>query len=248
MKFNLITKASNAFDFASRRKTFTQLLSASTLAVGAISTISAVPARAISLAGGQVVWTGEVDNFVQLINPTPGDTIDTIFNNISMGAAMVSSATGPFTTTGLFDQSPSGGGVYPIDPSSVTTFTYVSGDSSNYTYELASDLDFAFANTVTLTVVAGTKFSGNINPAGTAASLFTNDGTGSFYTQGGVRTDVTALSFTLNDIGGGVTAGYSILASTTTTAVPEPFTIVGTLVGGTVAMRMRKKLATASQE
>ena len=26
------------------------------------------------------------------------------------------------------------------------------------------------------------------------------------------------------------------------TAVPEPFTIVGTLIGGTAALRMRKKL------
>jgi hypothetical protein len=29
------------------------------------------------------------------------------------------------------------------------------------------------------------------------------------------------------------------------TAVPEPFTIIGTLVGGTAALRMRKKLAAA---
>jgi hypothetical protein len=29
------------------------------------------------------------------------------------------------------------------------------------------------------------------------------------------------------------------------TAVPEPFTIIGTIVGGTAALRMRKKLAAA---
>jgi hypothetical protein len=29
---------------------------------------------------------------------------------------------------------------------------------------------------------------------------------------------------------------------TTSTAVPEPFTIIGTLIGGTAAFRMRKKL------
>lgn len=29
------------------------------------------------------------------------------------------------------------------------------------------------------------------------------------------------------------------------TAIPEPFTIIGTLVGGTAAVRMRKKLKTA---
>jgi hypothetical protein len=252
MKFNLTTtKASNSFDFASRRKTFAQLLTISTLSIGALSAMI-VPAKAISLAEGQVAWTGEVDNFLSLVNPIPGDTIDVTINNTGMGA-MVTSATGPFfTTPGLFDQrTPAvtgvdGSGVYPIN-SAAATFLYVSGDSSNYVYELVSNLDFAFINGVTLTVVGGTKFRGDLNP-GQAANLSTNNGTGSFYTEGGVRTDVTALSFTLNDIGGGKTAGYSILASTTATAVPEPFTIVGTLVGGTVAMRMRKKLAQASQD
>jgi hypothetical protein len=33
----------------------------------------------------------------------------------------------------------------------------------------------------------------------------------------------------------------------TTTAVPEPFTVIGTLVGGTAALRMRKKLKSASK-
>lgn len=250
MKSNLITTASNAFDFTSRSKTLAQVLTISTLAIGALSTIAA-PARSISLAGGQVVFGGEVDNFLSLVDPVVGDTIDVMFNNTGMGA-MVSSATGPFfTTPGLFDQrtpavtGADGSGVYPIT-AAAASFLYVSGDSSNYIYKLVGNLDFAFTNGVTLTVADGTKFRGELNP-GRAANLSTNDGTGSFYTEGGVRTDVTALSFGLNDINSGQTAGYTILASTTT-AVPEPFTIVGTLIGGTVAMRMRKKLAKASQE
>jgi hypothetical protein len=36
-------------------------------------------------------------------------------------------------------------------------------------------------------------------------------------------------------------------ANTVATAVPEPFTIIGTLVGGTAALRMRKKLKSASK-
>jgi hypothetical protein len=36
-------------------------------------------------------------------------------------------------------------------------------------------------------------------------------------------------------------------ASTGTTAVPEPFTIIGTVIGGTAAVRMRKKLKQASK-
>jgi hypothetical protein len=38
-------------------------------------------------------------------------------------------------------------------------------------------------------------------------------------------------------------SGAGDILPSTTTAVPEPFTIFGTLIGGTAALRMRKKLA-----
>jgi hypothetical protein len=251
MKFNQITKASYSIEKFFKTDILRQLLTISTIA-GAIAVAMAAPARSVSLAEGQVVFIGEVDNFLSLVDPVADDTIDVLFNNSGIDAT-VSSATGPFfTTPGLFNQrTPAvtgrdGSGVYGIAPAAPATFKYVTGDASNYTYNLVNNLDFAFNNGVTLTVIGGTKFRGNLTP-GDAASLTTNDGTGSFYTQGGVRTDVTALSFSLNDIDGGSTAGYSILASTTTSA-PEPLTIVGTLIGATAAVRMRKKLAKASQE
>ena len=57
---------------------------------------------------------------------------------------------------------------------------------------------------------------------------------------GTVNTD--SFNLTFNDISSRSGAGgYSVLASTFT-AVPEPFTIIGTLVGGTAAVLMRKKL------
>ena len=42
---------------------------------------------------------------------------------------------------------------------------------------------------------------------------------------------------------------YSLVASVAppTTAVPEPFTIIGTIVGGTAAIRTRKKLKAAAK-
>jgi hypothetical protein len=44
------------------------------------------------------------------------------------------------------------------------------------------------------------------------------------------------------------TAGLAFdFASTTSTAVPETFTIVGTLIGGTAALRMRKKLKSSGK-
>lgn len=46
------------------------------------------------------------------------------------------------------------------------------------------------------------------------------------------------------DLGG---FGTTISGAPTATAVPEPFTIVGTLIGGTAALRMRKKLKSATK-
>jgi hypothetical protein len=44
-----------------------------------------------------------------------------------------------------------------------------------------------------------------------------------------------------------ISGGGDILPSTATTAVPEPFTLVGTLIGGTAALRTRKKLKSANK-
>ncbi len=50
----------------------------------------------------------------------------------------------------------------------------------------------------------------------------------------------------------GRTSAYAVdilnVNNTTPTAVPEPFTIVGTLIGGTAALRMRKKLGVNKSE
>lgn len=52
----------------------------------------------------------------------------------------------------------------------------------------------------------------------------------------------TSNSFPNSTIGNSYGAGSFTANQTTTTAVPEPFTIIGTLVGGSAALRMRKKL------
>jgi hypothetical protein len=39
----------------------------------------------------------------------------------------------------------------------------------------------------------------------------------------------------------------NVILSSNATAVPEPFTIIGTIIGGTVAIRMRKKLKTIAK-
>jgi hypothetical protein len=55
----------------------------------------------------------------------------------------------------------------------------------------------------------------------------------------------TVLQFRVNDSDSSNNSGSFTVSSPTappTTAVPEPFTIIGTLIGGTAAVRMRKRL------
>jgi hypothetical protein len=55
----------------------------------------------------------------------------------------------------------------------------------------------------------------------------------------------TELQFRVSDIDTGNNSGSFTVSSPIappTTAVPEPFTIIGTLIGGTAAVRMRKRL------
>jgi hypothetical protein len=53
----------------------------------------------------------------------------------------------------------------------------------------------------------------------------------------------TVLEFRVNDSDNFNNLGaFTVSSPIATTAVPEPFTIIGTVIGGTVALRMRKKL------
>jgi hypothetical protein len=86
-----------------------------------------------------------------------------------------------------------------------------------------------------------------VTNATTLASLFTSLSGGS-------------VTYTLNDVDGGdnvlnfpsgidaslASVSYIPTASSST-AVPEPFTIIGTIMGGTAAMRMRKKLKSSTK-
>jgi Nidogen-like len=96
--------------------------------------------------------------------------------------------------------------------------------------------------------------SGGVNGlGGTPARAGYSNGAGTFYefTGSGVSgafLDGGSNSLIANSLNSDVLGRYTFNArngavvTPPTTSVPEPFTIVGTLVGGTAAMRMRKKL------
>jgi hypothetical protein len=113
-----------------------------------------------------------------------------------------------------------------------TAGSYIFDSSSPYdNYGLLYQGSFDPASPLTNVII------GNDDNFTTSYNFTTNLSTGTNYflvSTGFNNTDFGAFTTTI-DGPGNVSAGGA-------TAVPEPFTIVGTLVGGTAAMRMRKKL------
>jgi hypothetical protein len=92
--------------------------------------------------------------------------------------------------------------------------------------------------------------SNSANGAGSATPLtslsFSNVTLGSIFGNALDTTPTSTLNLITNDsFYTDNTSGYIVSGSISSTPVPEPFTIVGTLVGGTAAVRMRKKLKAA---
>ena len=93
-----------------------------------------------------------------------------------------------------------------------------------------------------------TVFDG-INPSGTALSGFGQttaaaDGTAGFFGVTSTSADITKIVFNIyNTADGGKDANFAInrLSIGNPQAVPEPFSILGTLFGGAVALKMRKR-------
>jgi hypothetical protein len=111
------------------------------------------------------------------------------------------------------------------------TFSTVVGQNYSLSYDLASD---GFQpNQFQVKIGGNTLFDrSNIGSQPFTSYNFNFVGTGSDTLQFGGRNDPGSLS--LDNV--------VVAAATPTTSVPEPFTIVGTMIGGTAALRLRKKL------
>jgi hypothetical protein len=244
-------KLTNSIEADTKATSFIRILMMGMMTVGACVGMTTRPAQAVSLANGRIDFAGGTAAFINGVTPASGNSFDITFNHVTPSAKVIA-ATGSFFTSGLFNQrTPAGTGAdgsgdYDLLSAPTVSFIKPTGDDTNFTYELANDLNIEFLNRVTLTIGSGTKFRGdrNIN----SVQISTLDRSKSFFTQDGDRTDLSAFSFSFIDAGGGPTAVYEIVASTNTAAVPEPFTIVGTMIGGTAALRMRKKLSDAQQK
>jgi hypothetical protein len=206
---------------------------ASSLAIGVAAIIPAAPAGAVLLNSGNFSFAdGTTDFFTSL-----GQTSYTVnFNNTS-GAAFINSATGAFSSSFAPGSTPA------VTPST-GIFSLVSGNI----FSLASPLSFNFpVNGVNVSIDSGSTFTRTFNNVNSGVGFADLSVTGRVANADGT-VNLQALSFTFNDNpnpGGG---SYSVtLSPNNPLNVPEPFSVIGTIVGGTAAFRMRKKLANAGK-
>jgi hypothetical protein len=221
----------------------------SSLAVGVATSISAAPAGAVSITSGNLIITDGVQNINVVgggsITPAAGTRFTAGFNLVN--SATVLSANGSFATAGL-----SSGPRY-IASSSVDYLSLGGG-----TYTQVGDLVFNIAQQVTSSPSVARLVIGN----GSSYSAVAGSGRTTFSFLSGNTTFQTFPDNTLSQISLGIgdfafdvenigrpfpTAGANGSYSLTASAVPEPFTIIGTIIGGTAAFRMRKKLSSSAK-
>jgi hypothetical protein len=229
-------------------KTSNSLTAARLFAIGAIATgaaaFSAVPARAASFSAGQLNFTGLTSDFyTQLTSTAVGGNFTIDFNTPGNSASILSNnltvASDANTASSLTPSS--------FQPISSPTGTFTKNTPTTFT--LSNALSFAFGSGTTVNIASGNPFSLNFLSGGAVNFGFTNgNGIGTIL-NGADGTTAQVLSFTISDgstDGGG---NYGIVAGPVDpTAIPEPFTIIGTLVGGTAALRMRKKLTGSAKK
>jgi hypothetical protein len=234
MKLKQFTSLSNSVKFFSTTHKISQALAIGGLAIGAATAMSAAPAQAVVLNTGELSFSDGTGNFSSQVSPTPGNSFSVNFNPASL--AFVTNATGSFSP------------FFPVIPNQETiapstgTFNFVGVNLPNtFDYSLAAPLTFAFTKGVNLTVGSGSIFRGLTNNAnGTDFSLLTK--VGSVFSNAGDIAPINTLDFSFGDTSLSGSGTYRISASSLGAQVPEPFTIIGTIVGGTAAFRMRKKL------
>jgi hypothetical protein len=239
-----IKEFTNTPSFATKKVSFktstlTQLLAVGSLAIGVGAIVPTAPAQAAVLNTGELVFQDGTSNFFEQVVPGAGDTFSVNFNPGNL--AFVTGASGVFGTPPYFPVTPL---AYTIAPST-GNFTF-SGINAPGTFDYTltgGSLPFTFNNGVNLTVANGSIFRGAFNNFTRGVDFGIISSTGSFFSNADGQVPTTALAFSFGDIPNGTGGSYGISAA----PIPEPFTIIGTIVGGVAAIRMRKKLSDSNK-
>ena len=244
----------NSIETSSKSTSLTQMFAISTLAIGASVGIAVAPAHAVFITNGQLSFNDGVLNTAdtvpvspativtpgsKIITPVAGNEFTASFNN--RGVVVVGIATGDFSTP------------FPNSTQAVTASSVGLRYDSGSNYKTTGELVFDFGTSGKLSIASGATFLNT--PQGATHSNFAYQGTTASFVNNFNTTviPITSFNFDVDNIAsnnpanlspnGSYSLVTSIVGAPPTTAVPEPFTIIGTLVGGTAAVRMRKKLA-----
>jgi hypothetical protein len=217
-------------------KTSLKIVAASSLAMGVVAGVSAAPASAVTFGTGELDFGVFTSPFASLVNPAvPGNNFNVTFN--PSGTTSIFSATGAFSPT--FTSASTIGSNSPT-----VNFSNIGGSAYRLNQNLV--LNFAAATPTSFTLLQNSTFmeteifSGGLR---VGAGLQLANSAGAFFTNAGDITNIPTLAFSFTDTG--IPSGGLFVAQASPTAVPEPFTIIGTIIGGTAAFRMRKKLASS---
>jgi hypothetical protein len=216
------------------------IIAAGTLAIGSLSVIPAAPAGAVAITNGQLNFS---DGTLDFFNATPGANIVVNFNPGNVAFLNGANGSGSTGFNAFFTGAP-----FSLLPVTASTgnFSFVSGN----TYRLTNDLNFVFNNGVTATIGANSTFTNTITtgiPSNSQFSIAT--AVGALVKTGPAASDSTPLqisTFQFSDAAGVGGGNYSFIA--TASPVPEPFTIIGSIVGGAAALRMRKKMSKSVED
>jgi hypothetical protein len=208
------------------------LLCATAGAVATLSLQSAASATTLSFSG-----TANAAESASTITPAvPSITLNDNYNAVT--------DTLSFNATGTVNLNNQGGAVSPYVTNAAGILT-----AAAPSYGLSTGGSLIGPNSANFgSILVGNGSIGYFklfSTTSTATSLSTGTVTLSsiFGSQSSLLTNGTTLYFKVNDTTYGDNVGsFAFNGTLSNTAVPEPFTIIGTLVGGTAAFRMRKKL------
>jgi hypothetical protein len=192
-------------------------------------------------------------------------TTSIVVSSVFVSAANASAAVFNFTFDNTFDYTVTppfvGSGTLSFDgTATVGTYSLNSLSNLNMNFSFTDGSSYTIANLDSPIMLSNSgisifdRGSGNLGLVTTGAVLRFKNSSLQFEPTSNINDPVALFgndsnaavvhTYVNNNVGG----SYNATAVAPTTPVPEPFTVIGTLVGSTAAFRMRKKLTDRADE
>ncbi|WP_310426235.1 PEP-CTERM sorting domain-containing protein [Chamaesiphon sp. VAR_48_metabat_135_sub] len=246
MKVKEFASTPNFAKASFRTSTLAQLLTAGGLAIGVAASIPVAPAQAVVINTGELAFNDGAFNSSGTISSNNQFNVN--FNN--GGNAVVTTASGDFAPL-IPGVNPPGVSVPKPISGSIGTFLFSGvGPGTSVDYKLSNPLglDFNFGGAIgTLNIAKDSIFRGfPITGGNVNFSILSSIGS-TFVSGSASPVNVMDFDFSVSNTPNQL-GSYGIrVAAAGTPAVPEPLTIIGTIVGGAAALRMRKKLSNVTK-